>query len=69
MSDRDGAAPGPLALHTEWQPFLPRWDVILSDEGIAWRRKVDGFSWTGGCVRREVAAAESASPKESDEPA
>jgi hypothetical protein len=28
----------PLKLRTEWAPFLPRWDVILSADGIAWRR-------------------------------
>ena len=137
MTDGDATAPGPLALHTEWQPFLPRWDVILSDDGIAWRRKgqdaghwvtwemiggvstgvagektpttsilaldgspfgsiqglfaidgeatslahvvalyrpdlfveVDGFPWTGGCIRREVAAAERVTARQRDEPA
>jgi hypothetical protein len=29
----------PIALRTEWQPFVPRWDVIVSGEGIAWQRK------------------------------
>jgi hypothetical protein len=28
----------PLKLRTEWAPFLTRWDVILSADGIAWQR-------------------------------
>ena len=120
-----GAALEPIALRTEWQPFAPRWAVIVSAEGIAWQRKgsdaghwapwpliggvangvvsktptttilaldgsafgsinglllfegqstslahvvvlfrpdlfveVEGYPWTGGCIRRDVDAAE-----------
>ena len=49
----------PLALRTEWQPFLPRWDILMTTDGLTWRRKggeplwapwvlVGGITITGG---------------------
>jgi hypothetical protein len=129
-SEPAGAEGLPLKLRTEWSPLMPRWDVILSEDGIAWQRdgseaghwvpwnliggvsngiagkstpsasilavdgsrfgsiegllqlegestslshaivlvrpdlfvEVEGYPWTGGCVRREVAAAEAHGP-------
>ena len=125
MTEPDVVAP--LKLRTEWAPFRARWDVILSADGIAWRRdgsdvghwapwplvggvsngisgetpsvsilaldgssfgsieglltvdgettslshamahyrpdlfvEMEGFPWTGGCIRREVAQDEEA---------
>jgi hypothetical protein len=36
MTEPDGAVL--LKLRTEWAPLRARWDVILSPDGIAWRR-------------------------------
>jgi hypothetical protein len=125
------AALEPIALRNEWQPFAPRWDVIVSAEGIAWQRKgseaghwvewplvggvangvvsktptttilaldgsafgsinglllfegqstslahvavlfrpdlfveVEGYPWTGGCIRRDVESAENGTTPE-----
>ena len=50
--------PEPLAMKTEWQPFLPRWDLFLTSDGISWKRKGREPLWAQSSVLRAAEDAD-----------